>query len=56
MTSVGVKTVNLNQCVMIWNKITLVSVMLLAIKKEKRVDSLGGWKEDHTFLKILGPI
>ena len=56
MTLVVVKIVTLNQCKVVWNKITVVAAMLLVIKKRINVDLLGGWKEDQTFLKILGPI
>ena len=34
MTLMVVKILTLNQCVVIWNKITVVAVMLLVIKKE----------------------
>ena len=55
MILVVVKIVTLNQCGVIWNKITEVAAMLLVIKK-KRVDLFKGWKEDQIFLKILSPI
>ena len=44
MTLVVIKLVIFNQCQVIWNKITVVAAMLVAIKKGKRVDLLGGWK------------
>ena len=37
-------------------KITLVPSRLLVIKKKECVNLLEVWKEDQTFLKILGPI
>ena len=55
MTSVVVKITTFNQCGMIWNKITVVAVMLLALKK-KNVLNLGKWKEDQTFLKVQGSV
>ena len=40
MTLIVVKIVTLNQYRVIWNKITVVAMMLLVIKR-KRVDLLG---------------
>ena len=34
MTSVVVKIVTLNQCGVVWNKVTVVAAMPLAVKKE----------------------
>ena len=58
MNLVVVKIVTLNQCGVIWNKITEVAAMLPVIsdKTGKRVNLLGQWKKDQTFLEILGSI
>ena len=54
MTLVVVKIIFLNQCRVIWNKIT--ALLLVIKKKKKRVNYLGGWKEDQPFLGILGSV
>ena len=56
MTLVVVAKATLNQCGVIWNKITAVTAIVLLVKKENHLDLLGGWKEDQIFLEIPGPI
>ena len=50
MTLVTIKMVTLNQCRVIWNKITAVTAMPL-VKKKKRVNLLEGMKRGSDIFK-----
>ena len=52
MTLVVVKIVTLNQCGVIWNKITVVAAMLLSDKNGKCVNLLGGGKKIRHYLRF----